>query len=254
VFELRPVSAVFASCLLAVVLSSCDFEESSTAAPQSTESNLEIVNKYVDATKTQQATLRGGEMQVSIDARLPSLEKRGRLEALRKISRFGQITYKALGFSGDSTIKQEVISRYLAAESEARDNGTIAITPANYKFKYKGRWELDGREAQILQVTPRRRAVGLFKGEVWIDAKTGMPVKEAGEFVKSPSVFLKKIEFVRDYEIRDGVSFPKRIESTVDTRLVGKAELEISFSHFTRPDEPEDDAVATPGNQSGNQP
>jgi len=65
----------------------------------------------------------------------------------------------------------------------------------------------------------------LFKGEIWIDAATGMPIREAGQFVKTPSLFLKKIAFVRDYEIRDGVAYPLHIQSTVDTRIVGRAEL-----------------------------
>ena len=79
--------------------------------------------------------------------------------------------------------------------------------------------------------------MGLFKGELWLDAETGMPVRESGEFVKNPSVFLKKIAFVRDYEIQGGVAIPKHIESTVDTRLVGRAELSIEFTNFRHPEE-----------------
>jgi len=77
--------------------------------------------------------------------------------------------------------------------------------------------------------------------ELWIDAATGMPIREAGQFVKTPSLFLKKIAFVRDYEIRDGVAYPLHIQSTVDTRIVGRAELEIRFSNFSR-DNAEDEA------------
>ena len=102
------------------------------------EQSLPIVSKYVDATHTQEVAMRGAEMEVDIDAKIPRLEKHGRLRALRTISRLGVITYKALGFSGDTTVKQEVITRYLSAESEGRENGTIAISPANYKFKLKG--------------------------------------------------------------------------------------------------------------------
>jgi hypothetical protein len=191
----------------------------------------------------QQESLRGLQMEVNIDAQLPKLEKHGKLRALRKISLLGQITYKALGFSGDSTVKQEVITRYLAAESAARENGTIAITPANYKFRYVGRLVQQGVTTHILEVTPKKKAVGLFKGEIWIDAASGMPVREVGQFVKTPSVFLKKIAFVRDYKIRNGVAFPSHIQSTVDTRVVGRAELEINFSNFSRENNADDEAA-----------
>jgi len=215
-----------------------------------TEIRLALVDKYVGATRVQQESLRGLQMEVDIDAQLPKLEKHGKLRALRKISRLGRITYKALGFSGDNTVKQEVITRYLAAESAARENGTIAITPANYKFRYSGRIVQHGVSLQILEVTPKKKAVGLFKGELWIDADTGMPIREAGQFVKTPSVFLKKIAFVRDYELRGGVAFPVHIQSTVDTRIVGRAELEISFSNFSRQEGADDDAAGDAGTES----
>src|SRR5258708_11602430 len=188
-------------------------------------------------------------MVVDIDARLLKLEKHGKLRALRMISRLGQITYKALGFSGDNTVKQEVITRYLAAESSAREDGTIAITPANYKFRYAGRLVQQGVTTQILEVTPRKKAVGLFKGQIWIDAASGMPVREVGQFVKTPSVFLKKIAFGRDYEIRNGMAFPRHIQSTVDTRIVAKAELEINFSNFTREDSADSEVTSDAGSE-----
>jgi hypothetical protein len=219
------------------------------AAESPEDQALPIVDKYLDATQAQQNLLRGAQMEIDIDAALPRLEKRGKLQALRKISRLGKITYKALGFSGDNTVKQEVITRYLAAESEGRENGTIAITPANYKFRYSGRIVQNGQTTEILQVTPRKKAIGLFKGELWLDAETGMPLRESGEFVKSPSVFLKKISFVREYELHDGVSIPKHIASRVDTRVVGRAELQISFSNFTKQENAEDDAVTVAGDQ-----
>jgi hypothetical protein len=217
--------------------------------------HLAIVDKYVDATHVQQESLRGLQMEVNIDAQLPKLEKHGKLRALRKISLLGQITYKALGFSGDNTVKQEVITRYLAAESSARENGTIAITPANYKFRYVGRLVQQGVTTQILEVTPKKKAVGLFKGQIWIDAASGMPVREVGQFVKTPSVFLKKIAFVRDYQIRNGIAFPSHIQSTVDTRIVGRAELEINFSNFTREDSADDEvAVDAASDSASNNP
>ena len=214
------------------------------ASETEADANLAIVDKYVDATHIQEESLRGLQMEVNIDAQLPKLEKHGKLRALRKISVLGKITYKALGFSGDNTVKQEVITRYLAAETAARENGTIAITPANYKFRYAGRLVLQGVTTYIVEVTPRKKAVGLFKGQIWIDAASGMPVREVGQFVKTPSVFLKKIAFVRDYQIRDGIAFPSHIQSTVDTRIVGRAELEINFSNFTRDDSADEEATA----------
>ena len=238
---MRLSAALIASCVLAVPVS---IWSAPPASPD--DASLEIVGRYMDATRTQQQVLRGAQMEMNVHANLPALRKQGTLRALRTISKLGKITYKALGFSGDSTVKQEVIARYLEAESEARENGSIAISPQNYKFRLKATMERDSQKIFIFQLTPKRKEIGLFKGELWLDGDTGMPVREAGEFVKSPSVFLKKVAFVRDYEIRDGVSYPSSIQSTVDTRLIGKAELSILFTNVSYPETDSDYDSETP--------
>ena len=198
----------------------------------------EIIDRYLAQTQSQQTNLRGVQMDVDIDAKLPKLEKTGRLHALRHISRFGQITYQGLKFIGDNTIKNDVIVRYLRAETEGQQNvPEMGITPKNYKFKYRGVLEIDGRKLYVFHLTPRKKALGLFKGELWLDALTYLPMRESGHFVKNPSVFLKKVEFVRDYDIRDGVAFPKHIESTIDTHFWGKAQMTIDFSNYSRDQE-----------------
>ena len=35
---------------------------------------------------------------------------------------------------------------------------------------------------------------------------------------------------MRDYQIQDGVAVPSRIKTSVETRLVGKANLSVAFS------------------------
>ena len=166
---------------------------------------------------------------------MPKLKKHGRLQALRRISSLGRITYEALRFEGDNTVKNHVIAKYLSAEAQSQTDvsNSLAVTPANYKFKYKGILQSGEQTVQVFQVTPRHKVVGLFKGEIWIDATTYLPVRESGRFVKSPSFFLKKIEFVREYDIKDGISVPRQVHTIVDTRLVGPAELTIDFHNVS---------------------
>lgn len=196
---------------------------------------VDVVNQYVLAVQAQQARSADAAMQVEIDARIPRLKKTGRLQALRFISRLGQITYRVLRFEGDGTVKKDVIARYLAAEQEARTqySAALAVTPENYRFKYKGTADYAGRTAYVFQVTPKQKRVGLFKGEIWIDAQTYLPLREWGEMVKNPSVFLKNVYFVRDYYIQNGMAVPRRVLSDVSTRLVGKVQLTIWYDHFT---------------------
>jgi hypothetical protein len=197
-----------------------------------------IVEHYCAATRAQSQALKDASMEVEIAASLPKLKKQGKLHALRRISALGRITYSMLRFEGDGTIKSQVITRYLTAEADAqRDQpASLSVTPENYKFKYKGQASLDGRPVHIFQVTPKQKRQGLYKGDLWIDAATYLRVQESGYLVKNPSIFLKRIAFTRRYEIRNGISVPRQIQTEIETRLVGKAELTIDYSHFSLDD------------------
>jgi len=199
-----------------------------------------MLAKYLSATQEQKSAMRGATMTVDINAEVPKLKRKGKLQALRSISKLGKITYHALEFIGDKSIKTEVIARFLTAETTQADNGPdISLTSANYKFKGKGRQDYDRRQVYVFQVTPKKKQVGLFKGEIWIDTETYMPVRESGRFVKSPSIFLKKIEFVRTYEVKDGVSLEKRLESKVETRIFGPVNMTIEFTNFAKDSGPD---------------
>ncbi len=204
-----------------------------------------ILDRYFTATAGQQERLRGVKMEVDIHAELPRLKKQGRLQGFRHISKLGRVTYDALRFVGDKTIQNDVIARYLTGERQAeeQDPKAMAISPMNYKFKYKGLTIRDGKQVYVFELKPRKKRLGLFKGELLLDPDTYLPVREEGRFVKNPSVFLKKIVFARDYTIHDGLAIPKHVESTIETRIVGKAQISIDFSNFSRS---EDDRNAPP--------
>ena len=224
-------------------------EVSPAAAPlpsaSSTDSGLDLVERYLDAVSQQQGLLRGASMEVEIDAQLPRLKKWGKLNALRYISQIGKISYLMRSFVGDDTVKKDVIARYLQAEVQAQDTSQqVAITPANYKFKYKGQQRRNDQVVHVLQLSPHKKKVGLFKGELWLDPETYLPVRESGRLVKNPSVFLKRVDFVRDYRIENGVAYPKRIDSIVDTRLIGRAEIHINFTNYSRETDSSDEVAS----------
>src|ERR1051326_9567039 len=114
-----------------------------------------IVENYCVASRGQEQVLQSASMDVDIAASLPKLRKRGHLRALRRISGLGRITYERLRFEGDGTVKNQVIARYLTAEAEYQkdQSPSMAVTPDNYRFKYKGREELAGRDVYVFQVT-----------------------------------------------------------------------------------------------------
>ena len=202
-----------------------------------------IITKYLQATQHHDE-LRNASMQVDINASIVKLKEHGTLRALRKISKVGEVTYRVLFFQGDNTVKNDVIARYLQAEQQGRGDQKLAISPANYKFKFRGKKSANNGSVYVFQLSPRKKKVGLFKGEIWLDASTYLPLVEKGKLVKNPSIWFKKVEFEREFAIQNGLSVPSKMNSTIDVRLIGKVDLQINYSNFVQNAEAEDDGHA----------
>jgi hypothetical protein len=170
-----------------------------------------------------------------IRAELPDTQQYGEYELQRQYSAPRTLAFKAVRFTGDNFVKSNVILRLLQSEVshvEKDDPSSNAITPSNYKFSYKGTSQLDGRTVHVYQVKPRHKRAGLFKGRIYLDAYTASMVRAEGKLVKSPSLFIKKIEFVQDYADIDSFTFPIHIHSEAQARIVGRAIVDIYHSDY----------------------
>ncbi len=161
------------------------------------------------------------------------------MRVLRIISKIGELTQTKLDFTGDDRVKTQLIARFLEQEAKEKDYGAMILTPQDYEFHLGAILKEDGQTIYQFDVKPRKNAAGRIKGEVWIDGKTGMPLREAGMLVKSPSVLLTNMRLTRDYELRDGVSVLTSFKSSTEVRLlgVGRAELDIDFKNFSHIDQ-----------------
>jgi len=166
---------------------------------------------------------------IEIHASIPRLQKTGWLRAIRRLQPISDSRYEVLQLTGDRTVKEQVIVRYLRAEGQVSEMpaASVAITPANYRFAYKGVVDDGEHLAYVFQITPRRKRDGLIKGKLWLDQRTGSPVRESGHLVRSPSVFIKRVSITREDDLRDGMVESRLTHITVDTRLFGRAELVI---------------------------
>ena len=173
---------------------------------------------------------------IDIEASMDNRTKLGRLRAIRRVLPFGGADYQVLEVEGDRTVRQQVIARYLAAEKEGsrtHDAG-IAMTPANYRFRYRRAARTEGRLAWVFEIVPRKKRAGLIRGELWIDAASGLVIRQAGHLVRTPSIFLRGVNVTRDTEIRDGAAFARVTRLEIDARFLGRAELTITERPFTQ--------------------
>lgn len=165
-----------------------------------------------------------------IRAQLPDTSQFGEYEVQRRYSAPRTLAFKALRFTGDAFVKTNVITRFLQSEVDhvqKDDPAQSAISPANYKFSYKGTSQLEGRLVHVYQLKPRQKRTSLFKGRIYIDAYSGSLVRAEGRPAKSPSLFIKKVEFVQDYADIGPFTFPVHIHSEATARIVGRAIVDV---------------------------
>ena len=173
--------------------------------------------------------------QTLVMAELPDTSQRGAFELQRSFVAPHTLTFKPIQFTGDSFVKSNVITRLLQSEVDYVSKGNsqqTALTAANYKFYYKGDQELNGRMVHVFQVKPRHKHAGLFKGHIYLDVSTGSLVRSEGTIAKSPSFFIRKIEFVQDYADVDSFTLPVHLHSTAQARLVGRAVVDIYHRQY----------------------
>jgi len=190
----------------------------------------DLIERYLAASAAERANVAASEMEVEIEASLPRMGKKGTATARRTVSATGVIEYSDFHFDADPTIKTQVIARFIEAETEASSKKlNIGISRENYKFRYAGQHGSGDWQLHLLEVTPKQKRPGLFRGWIWVESRSNLAVREQGEFVKSPSIFLRSVAFVRDFVIRNGARVPASLETVSQTRIVGAAHLRMLF-------------------------
>ncbi len=170
----------------------------------------------------------GQSFAVQIDAALPGLGKQGSMSGLKTISRTGRAVYAGLRFTGDSLVKTQVIARFLANDTQAPERSAgLGVNRENYVFSYEKTSDYNGFVAFVFGIKPKRKRAGLFKGELWLDAATAAPLRLWGDFVKSPSIFVRSFRFVQDFGSQGSCCQPLRLLVSVATRIAGNAEMAV---------------------------
>jgi hypothetical protein len=196
---------------------------SALAAPLSP---ADALATYLARSGQAQSACSDSVYNVQVHASLPRLRRQGSMSGLKVVSQTGEIVYRGLKFTGDSLVKRAVIARFLADDAHRpAPVAGVAITHDNYTFAYTGSVDYNGLTAYVFQLKPKRKRVGLFRGELWLEASTGMPLRLWGDLVKSPSIFIRSLRFVQDYQELDACVHPLRLILTLGTRVAGTAEM-----------------------------
>jgi hypothetical protein len=186
---------------------------------------------YEQRSAEQETKLAEYSDQMVVEAVLPDTSQKGEYELVRNYSaRPRQLSFTTVKYTGDSFVKTNVITRFLQSEVDhvrKGDPAASAINEKNYKITYRGTEDIEGSLTHVYQLKPRRKSSNLFKGKIYVDAYTGSLRRAEGTLSKSPSFFIRKIEFVQDFEDINGFTVPVAMRSTTKARIIGRAIVSV---------------------------
>lgn len=84
----------------------------------------------------------------------------------------------------------------------------------------------------VLRAIPRRVDKYLFVGRVWVDQEDFAVVRIEGRPAAKLSFWIRRAEFVREYQKIAGFWLPLKDETVVDVRIYGKKVLTIDHRDY----------------------
>jgi len=137
--------------------------------------------------------------------------------------------------SGSWIVRNSVLKRLMDSESETSSGQAhrdSSIKPDNYSFNLIGEEDAGPHHCFVVEAIPKRKDKYLFEGNIWIDSQDYAIVKIAGHPAKSPSFWLNRVDFVRQYQKIGEFWVPAKDETVVHVRLYGKKILTIDHQNY----------------------
>jgi len=144
-------------------------------------------------------------------------------------------TFETISTQGVGWIHRRVFKGLMNAEREAaagKDKTDSAITSANYDVQLVGTDSQGGRDCYVITLTPKRRDKYLFVGKAWVDKQDFAIARLEGEPARSPSFWVVRAPFVREYQRVDRFWLPLKDETHSQIRLAGEYILRIDYADY----------------------
>lgn len=195
----------------------------------------EIVGRMLAMNEVRAAALQQYTSERHYIADNPHFSKRAEAAVQERYVSPGQRDLKITSTSGSPLVQHKVIDKLIEAEIEAargENRDQMYMTPRNYEFRLMGTEEIDDRLCYVLDVIPRAPKRYLMRGEIWVDASEFAIVRMEGSPAKNPSLWTKKVHFVRRYGKYGQFWLPSSVESESELWIAGKSTLKIEYSDY----------------------
>ncbi len=147
----------------------------------------------------------------------------------------GSKSFKIIEMTGPGALRKLVFQRMLDTESAASKpeaQSATKINADNYSFRMLETRYTNGSFYHVLAAEPKSANALLFRGNVWIDAKSYAIVRIDGAPAKNPSLWVEKTDFVHEYSPvgEHWLATVNRSETSV--RVFGKTLIRIEYKDY----------------------
>ncbi len=142
-------------------------------------------------------------------------------------------SFRILTQSGSKFLCEKVLKRAVDSEKEAsHEQGSTALSEANYRFRLLGSESLAGRPAYVLDVQPIVASKFLYRGKIWVDAAEFALVKFEASPAKSPSFWIARTQIKQSFAKTGDFWLPEQNRSETKVRIGGTAVFTIDYGTY----------------------
>jgi hypothetical protein len=210
-----------------------------TMAAQETSRQLpsadEIVARMMEHDNRRQAALQGYTASRRYVLENSRHHKRAEMLVAVKCLSNGTKQFETVSETGWGVARRHVFPKLLESESEASAPDVrerSRITPENYTFAMLGADNVNQHPAWVISVTPRTQNKYLIHGKIWVDPDEYAIVRIEGRPAKTPSFWIKSVQFTHTYQKSGQFWLPASDRSVTDARILGATELTIEYYDY----------------------
>ncbi|MGB8472482.1 MAG: outer membrane lipoprotein-sorting protein [Candidatus Acidiferrum sp.] len=144
-------------------------------------------------------------------------------------------TFTSTSGKGSEFVRRHVFQRLMKAEEtriQVNKDADSLITSENYTLEVVGTDTIGSSDCSVVRAIPKRKETDLFEGRIWIDNQDFAIVKITGHLAKNPSFWIKRVDFVRDYQKIRGFWLLSREEAISAVRIFGKETLTVNYQNY----------------------
>ena len=194
-----------------------------------------IFAKLVEFNRLRESRLQQYSVESTYRVKNEKGEMRAETQAVMRYRSPGNKEFKIIHEKGSGLIRSRVFKPLMDVEVETaseRNRLDSSVTPNNYTLALLGEEEIAGYPCYVLQASPKRADKYLFTGRIWIHSVEFAIVQVEGQPARSPSAWIKRVDFVRRYQKIGEFWLPLKNESITRVRLFGRNTLTTDYDNY----------------------